>query len=200
MHTTIIKENACRGIFSHGSLSSLLKGLETLLDYHAPPQLTLPVTYDFSKKKNQFFKINLPSQIAFSVTFSYIHFYVYLVYVFTCVGAYRYMSSHGGPRLMLCSFSISPYLIYWGRVSPETQGSSFEIAWLACLPNNSPPLPPTDCHWGVQSHPDFMWVLGIQPLIPSEPFLQSLHVSLFYLLPLATVLGKKGFSWKFVKG
>lgn len=91
----------------------LAEGTRNTSGLSCPPlQLTLPVTYDFSKKKKQFFKINLSFQIAFSVTFSYIYFYVYLVYVFTCVGAYKYMSSRGGPRLMLCSFSIAPYLIY----------------------------------------------------------------------------------------
>lgn len=169
-----------------------------------PPSWHCQSRMTFQRKKKQFFKINLSSQISFSVTFSYTYSYVYLVYVFTCLGAYKCMSSRGGPRLTLCSFSIAPYLIYWGRVSPETQGSSFEIAWLACLPNNSPSLPPTYCHWGAQgschSHPDFMWVPGIRPLIPSEPFLQSLHVSLVYLLPPSTFLYKKGFSWKFLKG
>jgi hypothetical protein len=47
MQTTIIKKNACNGVFSHHSLPSLLKRLETILDSHAPT-VDIPV---FKKKK-----------------------------------------------------------------------------------------------------------------------------------------------------
>lgn len=54
MHTTIIKKNTCNSIFSHHSLPSLLKGLETILDSHAPTAEDMP---DFKKKKIQNKKI-----------------------------------------------------------------------------------------------------------------------------------------------
>jgi len=53
MHTTIIKKNACNSIFSHHSLPSLLKGLETILDSCAPT-VDMPVFKENKTKQNDF--------------------------------------------------------------------------------------------------------------------------------------------------